>query len=212
MLRTALSMAIPGLTALGLLAASASVAWGDSPTAMRVEEDWELVLAAPAAIKTAPQLETVISPLGHVNSVFARTTWNYREQLDFQPGGMQLQAWHGGVFLARTDFGSNDLSTVSETVTWTQSLQTDGTVLTLRISNGQSTTWGSFGGTSLTLRGVVNLPNLDGYCTDVSVANSGITFGSHRVLLLRITAVRRFDASGNLLSTDTAPTVVYQHE
>ncbi|MFV2066613.1 MAG: hypothetical protein ACC645_06495 [Pirellulales bacterium] len=186
-----------------------AVALGQSPNVMQVEEDWELVLASPSTIKTAPQLETVISPGGDLSSIFARTTWNYREEPAFLAGGMQLQAWQGSAFLAMTNFGSNDLSTVSETVRWTQSINTDGTVLTLQISNGQSTTWGAFGGSSLTLQGVVNIANLDAYNTAVSVANSGITFGSNRVDLLRITEVRRYDASGNLLSTDTVSKTVY---
>jgi hypothetical protein len=188
----------------------AAVAMGDAPTVMRVEEDWELVLAAPSTIKTAPQLETVSSPVGHLSSIFARVTWNYREQPEFLAGGMQLQAWNGDTYLAKTNFGSDDLSTVSETVTWTQSIKTDGYLLTLKVSNGQSTTWGSFGGSLLTLQGIVYLPNLNGYSTDVSVANSGITFGANRVEMLRIKEVRRYDGAGDLLSTDSTSRVVHQ--
>jgi hypothetical protein len=194
--------------------ASASVVCGDTTATdvMQVEEDWELVLSAPAAIKTAPQLETIMSPVGNIDSVFARTTWNYREFPSFQAGGMQLQAWHGDAFLTKTNFGTNDLSTVSETVTWTQVLKTDGTVLTLKIADGQSVTWGAFGGSTLTLVGVVNLPNLNEYRTDVSVGNSGITFGANRVVKLRIKAVRRYSADGTLLSTDSNSKVVHQSE
>jgi len=211
-LRGALSMAASGLTALGVLMASTSAVCGDTSATdvMQVQEDWELVLSEPAAIKTAPQLETVISPVGNVDSVFARTTWNYREFPDFQAGGMQLQAWHGDAFLAKTNFGSNDFSTVRETVTWTQVLKTDGNILTLKISDGQSVTWGAFGGSTLTLVGIVDLPNLNGYRTEVSVNNSGISFGSNRVVLLRIKAVRRCAADGTLLSTDGDPKVIHQ--
>ncbi len=214
-LRGALTMAASGITALGVLMASASVVCGEEETAtdvMQVQEDWELVLAAPAAIKTVPQLETIMSPVGNIDSVFARTTWNYREFPEFQAGGMQLQAWHGDAFLTKTNFGTNDLSTVSETVTWTQVLKTDGTVLTLKIAKGQSVTWGAFGGSTLTLVGVVNLSNLNGYRTEVSVDNSGITFGSHRVVKLRIKAVRRYAADGTLLSTDSDSKVIHQKD
>jgi hypothetical protein len=178
---------------------------------MRVEEDWELVLAEPASIKTAPQLETVLSPFGHINSIFARTTWNYREFDDFQPGGMQLQAWNGSSYLARANFGTDDLSTVSETVSWTQVLETNGLILTLQIKNGDSMTWGAFGGTSLTLQGIVYLPNLNAYSTDVSTSESGITFGANRVAVLRIKEVRRYGAGNVLLSTDSTPKVIHQN-
>jgi hypothetical protein len=213
-LRGALTMAASGITALGVLMASASVVCGDTTATdvMQVEEDWELVLASPAAIKTAPQVETTMSPVGNIDSVFARTTWNYREFPSFQAGGMQLQAWHGDAFLTKTNFGTNDLSTVSETVTWTQVLKTDGTVLTLKIADGQSVTWGAFGGSTLTLVGVINLPNLNEYRTEVSVDNSGITFGANRVVKLRIKAVRRKAADGTLLSTDSNSKVIHQSE
>ena len=211
-LRGALSMAASGLTALGVLMASTSAVWGGTTATdvMQVEEDWELVLAEPAAVKTAPQLETMISPVGNIDSVFARTTWNYREFPDFQAGGMQLQAWHHDAFLAKTDFGTNDLSTVSETVTWTQVLKTDGTVLTLKITDGNSITWGASSSDNSTLVGVVQLPNLNGYRTDVSVANSGVTFGANRVVRLRIKEVRRYNADGTLLSTDSDPKVIHE--
>ena len=211
-LRGVLLMVASGLTALGVLMAFATAVWGDLPATdvMQVEEDWELVLAEPAAIKTAPQLETMISPVGNIDSVFARTTWNYREFPDFQAGGMQLQAWHHDAFLAKTNFGTNDLSTVSETVTWTQVLKTDGTVLMLKITDGNSITWGAFGGSTLTLVGVVQLPNLNGYRTDVSVANSGVTFGANRVVRLRIKEVRRYSDDGTLLSTDSDPKVIHE--
>jgi hypothetical protein len=211
-LRGALLMVAYGLTVMGVLTVLATAVWGDSPATdvMQVEEDWELVLAEPAATKTAPQLETIISPVSNIDSVFARTTWNYREFPDFQAGGMQLQAWHHDAFLAKTDFGTNDLSMVGETVTWTQALKTDGTVLTLKIANGRSVTWSEFGGSTLTLVGVVDLPNLNDYRTTVSVDNSGITFGSNRVVLLRIRAVRRYAADGTLLSTDSEPKVIHE--
>jgi len=75
----------------GMLVGTPAVALADSPNVMRVEEDWELVLAAPLTIKTAPQLETIISTSGDLSSIFARTTWNH---LWFQPG--DALARHGG--------------------------------------------------------------------------------------------------------------------
>lgn len=194
-----------------MLHAGKNTAYPDQPQdVMQVEEDWELELLEPATEKTAPQLETVISPFGHMNSIFARTTWNYREFPDFQAGGMQLQAWSGATKAADANFGTDDLSTVSETITWTQALETNGAVLTLQIKNGASVTWGSFGGASLTIHGLANLHDLNHYDTQVSQENSGITFGANRVARLRITQVRRYGHGQSLLSTDDTPRVIYQ--
>ncbi len=210
----------PAIHRLAFVFVLAVVAWAmtagrvaaQTGPVMRVEEDWELRLDQPASIKTAPQLETVISPFASAENLFARTTWNYREFPDFVPGGMQLQAWQGSQILAQTNFGSNDLSTVSETVTWTQQVSTDGTLLVFKIKDGQSTTWGNFGGSTLTLLGVVNLDNLDSYSTDVSVENSGISFGANRVQLLQINEVRRYGPGDVLLETDSSPKLVYPTE
>jgi hypothetical protein len=122
---------------------------------------------------------------------------------------MQLQAWHYDALLARSAFGSNDLSTVSETVTWTQVSRTDGTALVIKIANGDSITWGEFGGSTLTLVGIVPLENLNEYSTHVSVENSGITFTAHRVRQLRIKEVRRYAGDGTLLSVDCDPRVIH---
>jgi hypothetical protein len=74
-MRGVVSLIVSALAALILVAASATIAWGDegppSPDVMHVEEDWELVLTEPASIKTAPQIESVISPVGHIEGVFA---------------------------------------------------------------------------------------------------------------------------------------------
>lgn len=178
--------------------------------AKRVEEDWELVLSAPASASNAPQLDTVMSPLGHIDSFYARITWNYGELPDYSPGGLQLQAWNGDRFLFEKRLGSSKLSVVGETVTWTQRMTTDGSRLTLQILNGHSTTWGPFGGSNMQISGNAYVPNLNDYSTDVSAGNSAITFGSQRVPRLRIKEVRRYAGDGALLSTDATPRILYE--
>jgi len=177
---------------------------------MRVEEDWEAVLNEPGSAIDAPQFHTVLSPYSHLDAYYLQVSWNYRDQYDFQAGGMQLTAWWGEFPEGKKSYREDKLSTTAETVTWTQSMQITGTMLTLGIDRGSSTTWGTFGGSELQLSGQVGVANLNSYTTDTSVANSWITYGANRVDLLRITEVRRYDANGNLLSRDTTPKFVYQ--
>ena len=180
---------------------------------IQVEEDWQLVLNEPDDGLTTPQFHTAMSPFGHTDSLFAQVTWNYREIPDFSAGGLQMQGWHEDGVLTDRSFAYGALSRVAETVGWTQTLTADGTMGSFSITNGYSNTWSTFGypAQNMKLHGVVNVSNLDGYNPDVSVENSGVTFGSNRVRSLRITEVRYYGASG-LLAVDETPRVVFQLE
>ena len=201
------------VTAMGLavcLLPSASEADYSEPV-VGVQEDWVLVLYEPNDALTAPQFYTVMSPFGHLDSMFAQVTWNYRELPDFSSGGLQIQGWNGESLLTAKSFDSQKLSTSAETVTWTQTLQTDGTKVSFAIHNGQSTTWGSFGypAQNMKIQGAASLPNLNGYNPNFSAAKSGVSFGSNRVGSLKIVEVRYYGPSG-LLGVDTSPKVVFE--
>lgn len=183
----------------------------ESEPILRIEQDWKLVLNEPDQSVNAPQFHTVMSPFGDLDSVYAQVTWNWRELPDFAPGGLQIQGWCGDECPLHKDFSSNELSTTAETLRWTQAIETDGTVLTFEVINGQSVTWGAFGGHSLQIRGTAPIAALNNYNTDVSAANSVITYGSNRVQSLVITEVRYYGANG-LLGVDSVPTVVHQGE
>ena len=194
-----------------ILALAIPTAATDQPQdpVVRVEQDWRLVLNEPDDAVLAPQLHTVMSPLGHLDSFYAQVTWNYRELPDFEEGGLQIQAWDGEECTIQGSFGAEGLSTTAETISWTQVLETDGATLSFKITNGQSTTWGSFGGPHMEVRGNAALPNLNGYSTGVSLGHSVVTYGGNRVQLLVITEVRRYGADG-LLDVDSAPKIVFQ--
>lgn len=180
------------------------------PTVMWIEEDWEAVLNEPTEDLTAPQFHTVMSPFGDLDSYHFVTTWNYRENPDFSPGGLMTWAWNGETELASKAFREDSLSTAAETIRWTQSLRTTGSQLIFRVLNGQSQTWGAFGGSESRLVESVSVPSLAGYSTASSVKESWITFGANRVNVLRITEVRYYNEDHILVYKDTAPKVVYQ--
>ena len=185
-----------------------AVAENPSDDVIRVEEDWELVLNEPDFDTNCPQFHTVMSPFGSLDSFYAQVTWNYRDEPGYDSDGVQMQAWVGESLAITKSFRSDEMSTVAETVTWTQTLETNGEWLKFRVENGVSTTWGAFGGDVMTISGSANLPDMNGYSTSVSTDNSWITYGSNRVNQLILREVRRYGADG-LISVDSQPKVVF---
>ncbi len=173
------------------------------PVIVRVEEDWQLVLNEPDGDMVAPQFHTAISPYASMDLLCAQVTWNYWELPEYQPGGLQLQAWSGERSVYETSFGSAQLSTASETVTWTQRMSTSGERLTFEVASGQSMTWGSFGGNHLTMTGHVSVLDFNAYDPATSVSNSGVTYGANRVESLALVQVRYYTISGHLIVDDT---------
>ena len=200
---------LAALAAGGCLALCAAPATLDDEAVFRVEEDWELVLNQPGAELESPQFHTVMSPSAGLQSTYFQATFNYRDAETYAPGGMQVQAVRGSDVSAIKEVGSAPLSTTAETVTWTQQIRLKDGTLRFLIKNGQSSSWGSFGGASMLLNTTSTLPNLNGYTTSTSVGNSLITYGSNRVNTLSITRVRYYGSDGSLLHTDESPKLVY---
>jgi hypothetical protein len=175
---------------------------------IRVEEDWQLVLNEPDSGVDSPQFHTVMSPFDNAESYFAQVLWNYRETPGFTPGGVQLQSYYGESLIRRRSMEFGQLSNTAETVTWTQTLETDGTLLNFNVTNGQSTTWGTFG-KDMTISADADLADLNGYSPDTSARESCVTYGSNRVNLMVITQVRYYGESG-LLGVDNTPRVVFE--
>lgn len=205
---------------LGLLAAVAASlviapqAIGEvpQPDVMRVEEDWEVQLNDPHQLLKAPQFHTVISPVGDTESYYYQACWNYREMPDLTSGGLQVLVFHGDTSVGSKSIRSDSLSTSAETITWSQSIQTNGNMLRFSITNGNSQTWGSFGGSEASLQGAAPVVNLNEYDPNVSAENSWISYGANRVNLMRINEVRYYDAQNNLIRRDATVRVVYQHQ
>jgi len=173
-----------------------------SEPVVRIEEDWELEVNEPNGDTTAPQFHTVMSPVSGLESYFAQTLWNYRETPDFVSGGVQLHCYNGKDLLKKRSIESGTLSTAAETITWTQSLDTDGTTLTFTIFNGVSSTWGSFG-KDMNISSTANMAQLNDYSPATSVANSCVTFGANRVQSFSIKRVRYYGATGLLYEDNT---------
>ncbi len=203
-------MLFGGIVALAVAATPAAMSQeADALPIVRVEEDWQLVLNEPNDDTDCPQFHTVMSPTADVDTYYAEVLWNHRETPDYASGGIQLRSWYDELLLRRRTVETRTLSESAETITWTQALEADDEELTFSLTNGGSSTWGSFGRDM-----VIDIPTgiveLSAYSPHVSAENSCITYGSNRIESLRITAVRYYGPEGVLLQEDTTPVSVYE--
>ena len=199
-------------------AVTASALWAQIPAAnvFRIEEDWQLVIGSPDTFVNGPQVTCTISPI-NMSTAYCAFDINYHTQPDYQAGGLQIHTWDptNPVEIANAD-QTHLMSTAGETVTWTQTMALANGALTFKIMNGQSQTWGKFGGApgnsgDLMLNLPSTLSNLNSYSSGISVANSGVSFATNYVTSLTLAAVRYYDVNGNLIQQITTPQVVYPH-
>jgi len=192
--------------ALVLIAATtgAGPVTGTAPD--RIEEDWELVVGEPSPVEVGPQVSACMAATTDVGASYAVFNLNYRDYPTFAAGGLQAQVWNGSQRTVNTSAqGGSVLSTAGETITWTQSMGIWNGVMTFRVKNGTSTTWGGFGyENDLAVAYSSSLPDLSGYRPEWSVAKSGVTWQANRVQSLRLVRVRYYSGS-TLLSTDETP-------
>jgi hypothetical protein len=187
---------------LPLIAAALGAAWstpGYAIDIVAIEEHWELSIGEPDADSSGPQVCMVMSPTGDLTSDYFVFTLNHHSDPEYIPGGMQVQQW-SGEDLVQSKVGPDEgtLHHSNEVVRWVQRTDVSDGVLGFEILNGESTSWGSFGGQGHLKFGVsTHLTNLNGYRPAVSLGESGVSFAGNRVRSLVLTKLRWFDASGN---------------
>lgn len=173
----------------------------DDPTVVRVEEDWELVVKTPDQNSAGPQVVCTISPFNHLLGIHAAVELNHQSLPDFAAGGIQLQAWNGEDSIASNKFpNASVLSHDEETVSWTQTMRLEDDKLIFEVTDGTSQSWGDFGGQGFLKWWIAsNLASLDGYSTQVSATNSGVSYGANLVQYLEIKQVRLFMSDGTIV-------------
>lgn len=177
----------------------------------RIEEDWELVVGEPDPDSNAPQVTCFMSPTGGDDALYATFELNYQSSPSFVAGGMQLQTWSWETSLSTHKFpNAAQMRENNETVTWTQRMKLNGCTLTFEIDNGHSTTWGDFGGQEYLRASAEScVGNLAGYSPATSVANSGVSFASNRVVKLVLKRVRYY-SQNQLLYEDTTEQTAWE--
>lgn len=180
----------------------------------RIEEDWYLLVGEPDPDNDSPQILNVISPLASNSGEHAIFEVNHCTQPDYSAGGMQLQRWSGpDTCAAMTNtINSGVLAIPSEVITYTARMSLFAGKLKYSIENGQSQTWGPFGGTvPYNLSVSSSLSTLSGYRPEFSVSQSMVAYGSHRVKTFKITQIRYY-SQGVLVAKDTTERVVHQYD
>jgi hypothetical protein len=186
---------------------------GPQQNITRVEEDWQITVGTPDPDLNAPQVTMVMSPYSSAIGHHAVFDINSQTQPDYSPGGMQLQRWFGQENFADVVSPGNRavMQTPNEVVSFTMSMEVQGSTLTFGVSNGQSQTWGAFGnGQSMALSVGFDGTNLNYYDPSTSLSNSYVGFGSNRVQQVVRTAVRYY-SSGTLVATDSTQQVLWQY-
>ncbi|MBI3469120.1 MAG: hypothetical protein HY000_39450 [Planctomycetes bacterium] len=202
-------MITAGLCAVGGLTVISDVAPVGAqvgPAITKVEESWELEVASANPTSGGPQINTVMSAYPHVDSYYGLFTVNYRDLPNFVGGGLQGQLWKDYTNLGQIASKTALLNTANETITWKQILMLVNGELQFHVHDGQSTTWGPFGGNmSLCPRyAAPDLPNLNGYTPSISVEYTrrwGLE--RDRITSLKITRIKKW-AETVLVSDDPA--------
>ncbi|MEX2171180.1 MAG: hypothetical protein WD851_17805 [Pirellulales bacterium] len=147
-----------------------------------VEEHWELRLGEPDANLSAPQVTMTMSPTSNLSGRHFVFTLNHRTYPQYSPGGMQVQRWDGeNAVDSHSGSSTSALWHTGEVVAWVQRLHLDDGQLTFEVVDGESESWGSFGGDDLRLHVASNLPNLNDYRPGVSIEESGVGYAGNRV-------------------------------
>ena len=189
-LLTVLSLAVAGGT---------SFAQSTQPPPDWIEEDWSLVIGSPDPALEGPQISTSMKLSGDDSSPFVIFNLNYRDQPNYQPGGLQVNAWSNGQVVSSSNSGSAQCQTDNETITWTQRISLSGGNVNYnyKITSVQSHTWDQ-DTPQLADRFATSVTSLSGYSPDTSVANSGVSFASDLVKSMTLQAVRYYYLGTNL--------------
>lgn len=181
----------------------------------RIEEDWQIDVGTPSPNENAPEITTVISPRGTLDHEYAVLELNNATQPDFEPGGLQLQAWYDNYHIYSSHHLNNTpLSIQSETIAYTMSMSLYDSWLKFEVKNGSSQSWGPFGtglGGNLKLWWYTNLSDLSQYSPQTSIDNSRVGWANQRVNKLQLKAVRYYSGD-TLIRTDDTPKVVWEHK
>lgn len=154
-----------------------------APPIMRVEEDWEVLVADPDPTLDVPQIVTVFGPTDPAFGTYVLFEMNHGTLPSYGRGGMQLQVWWTDYLIGYlSQYAPTQLSTANETVTFTTVTRLHDTKLRMYVINGNSTTWGQFGSNNaLYIWLASDRTDLNPYDADSSINNSRVTFGANRV-------------------------------
>lgn len=212
-------MSVPlALTAAAILlhVSSSSISAQSSPEGVpsgvtRVEEDWKIIVDNPSPETDSPQLTLVFGPSDPESGTHAIFELNHSTQPDFWEGGMQLQCWWGEQLLGyKNQHHPAELYHENETITFTTGTSIAENRIRMDVTNGHSQSFGDFGGeTYLRISVVTNRANLDDFDPDFSLTHSRCGWGSNHVRKFCRTAIRYYNADGDVVAQDSTERVIH---
>jgi hypothetical protein len=164
---------------------------------VQIEEHWELQVAQPEEDLSAPQTTMVMSPISDLSGEHFLFVLNHVNAPGFESGGMQAQYWDGDNLVSEAIASETaTLANAGETIRWVQRMTVDNGTLTFEVVNGESGTWGQFGGADLSFSVPTSLNKLNSYLPGVSIAESQVSYAENRVTSLVLTKLRWVKSNG----------------
>lgn len=167
---------------------------------IRIEEDWELVIAEPDSQLDAPQISILMFPFGDEHDAFIQLDVNHASLPSFSSGGLQVSAVvdYEVIQSSRVQEGEC-LQSEGETITWTQAVLKTSSGIQFGLIDASSETWGDFSGASSGVFlsfGDAGQASLNGYRPEQTLSNSGIPFAGNRVVSLKLKKMRVYGSNG----------------
>ncbi len=182
------------LTAILLLTSPTYLPGEDS--IVRIEEDWEMLVNAPDSRFDSPQASTTLSPGGRNGGLSFLVNINHGATPEFSPGGLQLTTIHGGApTISKRLLKGQQLKKDGEILKWTLVVQRAESGLYVGLLNGNSETWGKFGGATSFLHipyEQAGITSLEDYAAEDSTKKASIHVQSRHTSRLRLRRVRLY--------------------
>ena len=181
---------------------------------VHVEEDWVVDIGTPDPSEDAPQIITAMSSTQQLADVHCLFELNHRTLPGYHSGGMSLQCWSGDLNLDHgTGPKAGSLHSSGEKITYTTSMKLHDGTITFEVLNGNSSTWGNFGGQGYLKTGVATpYTQFTLYSPETSVKNSRVGFAGHQVNQFYLKEVRYYGPDGLLIKTDTTKRIVHVND
>lgn len=160
----------------------------------RIEEDWELHISQPDVQLDAPQVSTMMLPGGGTSNLLFQIHLNHATSPSFSGGGYQLRTSYDDQTLSQLRrFAGQRLEAPEEIIKWTQVIQRSDTGFYYGVIDGESESWGHFGGSTSFVHisdADAGLSSLANYDVQDSIDNSGVSYAANRVGWLKIKKFR----------------------
>lgn len=173
-------------------------------TPVEVIEKWEMRLDTPNLPKDSPQFVTHFE-IDH--DTYFLTLFNFRDDPELIPGGIQLQLWDQGYLVDSVDITVDSLDVVGDTVTWSQRYRIQQGTIEMSIFGVNGQAWGQLNPQEAIVRNPADMSSFATYNPASSVAESHVMYGGNAVLWFGMTEYEVRDDKKKIQGDTTARTV-----